>query len=39
MPPVIYGLVDRHAHMHTWPHESDFKKPGAWWAAAGVRLV
>jgi len=43
MPLVIYGLRGEHTHTHKHTHtcsqESDIKKPGAHWPAAGVRLV
>ena len=37
---VINGLaVGTHTHIHINLHESDFKKPGTCWPAAGMFLV
>ena len=34
---VIYGF--RGGHTHTYPHESDYKKPCTCWPMPGVHLV
>ena len=38
-PLVIYGLrgVHTHAYTHTFPHQSDFKKPGL--CAPGLKMA
>ena len=39
MPLVIYDLGSGLTHMHTYPHENDFKKPQACWPVAKQLVI